>query len=120
MNTRMMTTRKIAGPAQGAGSTAPAAGAGGQQGAGATARAPASVPSERIQARAYEIFRARNGGGGDALTDWLQAEREVRGSGRPAEPAGVEAEDRRGPSSTTTVPPRFVPPRPRPGEPASL
>jgi hypothetical protein len=37
----------------------------------------ASVVRERIQTRAYEIYLARNGGSGDALSDWLQAEREI-------------------------------------------
>ena len=31
-----------------------------------------------IAARAYEIFKARNGEPGDPLGDWLQAERELR------------------------------------------
>jgi hypothetical protein len=35
---------------------------------------------ERIQARAYEIYLARNGTNGDALSDWLQAEREISSS----------------------------------------
>jgi hypothetical protein len=33
--------------------------------------------TERIRARAYEIFESRQGDGGDELSDWLQAEREV-------------------------------------------
>ena len=37
---------------------------------------------ERIQARAYEIYLARNGRNGDALSDWLQAEREIGSAGR--------------------------------------
>lgn len=37
---------------------------------------------ERIQARAYEIYLARNGRNGDALSDWLQAEREIGSSER--------------------------------------
>lgn len=32
----------------------------------------------RIAARAYELFLARNGSGGDATSDWLLAEMEVR------------------------------------------
>ena len=38
---------------------------------------------DRIRARAYEIFAARNanGGQGDATSDWLQAERELTGAG---------------------------------------
>ena len=37
---------------------------------------------ERILARAHEIYLARNGGNGDALSDWLQAEREIGSSER--------------------------------------
>jgi len=33
---------------------------------------------EQIRARAYEIYLRRNGGSGDALSDWTQAERELR------------------------------------------
>ena len=42
----------------------------------------ATARAERIRRDAYEIFRARgtNGSPGDALTDWLQAERELRES----------------------------------------
>lgn len=43
---------------------------------------PATVTRELIEARAYEIFLARNGGDGDALSDWLQAERELGGAER--------------------------------------
>lgn len=32
---------------------------------------------EQIRSRAYEKFRNRNGEPGDAVTDWLQAEREL-------------------------------------------
>jgi Protein of unknown function (DUF2934) len=32
----------------------------------------------RIRERAYEIFLQRGGGPGDALRDWLRAEREIR------------------------------------------
>src|SRR5690606_16442600 len=43
----------------------------------ATQRTDAPVPPERIQARAYEIYeaRTREGSPGDAMSDWLQAER---------------------------------------------
>ena len=34
---------------------------------------------EEIQQRAYEIYLARGGGDGNALEDWLQAERELLG-----------------------------------------
>jgi len=42
---------------------------------------PVPVMSERIRARAYEIYQARsgNGGPGDQGSDWLQAERELNG-----------------------------------------
>lgn len=43
---------------------------------------PAEQVSERIRKRAYELYLQRNGGnGGDALSDWLTAEREVLSSG---------------------------------------
>jgi hypothetical protein len=44
-----------------------------------------------IRARAYEIFRARraNGSAGDALSDWLQAERELGGTA--SEPSVADA-----------------------------
>jgi hypothetical protein len=48
------------------------------------------VTPERIRARAFEIFRARSGAGGDALADWLQAERELSGS-RPLAQGPTEA-----------------------------
>ena len=47
---------------------------------------PASSPAkeqhqqttvERIRLRAFEICQSRKGGPGDALADWIQAEREV-------------------------------------------
>jgi len=37
------------------------------------------VTPDRIRVRAYEIFLARNGGPGDAKSDWCQAERELNG-----------------------------------------
>jgi len=43
--------------------------------AGASAVEPSQ---ERIRLRAYEIFLARGGMGGDAVGDWLQAEAELR------------------------------------------
>ena len=33
---------------------------------------------DRIRRRAFELFLARCGGPGDALSDWLEAERQVR------------------------------------------
>lgn len=46
-------------------------------------RTSSEVTSERIRARAFEIYQARNGNGGtgDAVSDWAQAERELNGSG---------------------------------------
>jgi hypothetical protein len=42
----------------------------------------AEVSPDRIRARAYDIFRRRSGGPGDAVADWLQAERELKGGPR--------------------------------------
>jgi hypothetical protein len=46
---------------------------------------------ELIRCRAYEIFLGRNGRPGDPLSDWVQAERELRGESRgspaPVRPA---------------------------------
>jgi hypothetical protein len=36
------------------------------------------VTTDAIAVRAYEIFLARNGSDGDPVSDWLQAERELR------------------------------------------
>ena len=33
-----------------------------------------------IRRRAYEIYLGRNGGPGDHVSDWIQAERELRGA----------------------------------------
>jgi Protein of unknown function (DUF2934) len=42
-------------------------------------RLAAEEPSEqRIRERAYQIYLARNGGPGDALSDWLEAEEQMR------------------------------------------
>ncbi|MBK8913370.1 MAG: DUF2934 domain-containing protein [Phycisphaerales bacterium] len=41
-------------------------------------RTPAvQISHARIEERAYQIFLTRNGGPGDATSDWLQAEREL-------------------------------------------
>jgi hypothetical protein len=37
------------------------------------------VLRERIAARAYELYQERNGRQGDALGDWLEAERQILG-----------------------------------------
>lgn len=34
--------------------------------------------AEQIRDRAYQIYLSRNGGPGDELQDWLDAERELR------------------------------------------
>lgn len=55
--------------------------------------AEGTATPDRIRSRAYEIFSARraNGAAGDALSDWLQAEREVNGSApEPSDPGAVE------------------------------
>lgn len=50
----------------------------------------------RIAARAYEIFLARNGWGGDATGDWLLAEMEIRNQIAAAKsPADVLATTKR-------------------------
>jgi hypothetical protein len=36
----------------------------------------------RIRQRAHELYQQRGGEGGDAVEDWLQAEREILGEGR--------------------------------------
>ena len=37
-----------------------------------------TLNESEIATRAYEIFKARNGEPGDPVSDWLQAERELR------------------------------------------
>jgi hypothetical protein len=49
--------------------------------------------TSRIRARAHQFYvdRQANGGSGDALSDWLKAEREVQGAlprAQPTRPAG--------------------------------
>lgn len=65
----------------------------------------ASVSAEelqaRINARAQEVFLARNGGPGDELSDWLTAEREVCASLLKIAPVTNEAIP-----MTTTAPKR--------------
>ncbi|QOJ15848.1 MAG: DUF2934 domain-containing protein [Planctomycetia bacterium] len=39
--------------------------------------APAQISHARIEERAYQVYLSRNGGPGDAMSDWLQAEREL-------------------------------------------
>ena len=45
----------------------------------ATADAGMVPTADEIARRAYEIYLSRNGGPGDALRDWLEAERELTG-----------------------------------------
>lgn len=54
-----------------------------------------ALTRDRIEARAYEIFqtRQRNAGPGDAMSDWLQAERELNGPA-PSPAAAVEIRTR--------------------------
>jgi hypothetical protein len=53
-------------------------------------RAPRPAPvapaptADAIARRAYEIHLGRGGQGGDALSDWLQAERELAAPPKPA------------------------------------
>lgn len=41
-------------------------------------RSSAAPTEEQIRARAFQVYQRRNGGPGDAYSDWLQAERELR------------------------------------------
>lgn len=52
------------------------------------ASACAEVKPDLIRRRAYEIFEARNGGPGDQVSDWAQAEQELSGA-RQDSPAVV-------------------------------
>ena len=38
---------------------------------------PGPVTPEHIRARAYEVFQERGGAQGDAVADWLRAEKEL-------------------------------------------
>ena len=53
----------------------------------------AELNPDDIRCRAYEIYRCRNGGPGDHLSDWTQAERELRAScdGLAEDRDGVDA-----------------------------
>jgi hypothetical protein len=46
--------------------------------------------ARRISERAYELYQQRGGQDGDAFSDWLQAESEIRGSGQGLDESGVE------------------------------
>ena len=43
----------------------------------------ASPDRERIATRAYELYLARGGGDGQAMDDWLRAERELSNRNQP-------------------------------------
>lgn len=43
---------------------------------------PGGVTPDLIRRRAYEIYRKRNGGPGNPVSDWAQAERELVGAPR--------------------------------------
>lgn len=75
MKTRIEVARKSETPAQRVAVKSPNPSTG--RSSAAATEDPAAVTRELIQARAYEIYLARNGGEGDALSDWLQAEREI-------------------------------------------
>lgn len=74
------------------------------------ASAPADLNAGVIRRRAYEIFVARRGGPGDHLSDWVQAERELRGTPAPTAPArpdersGTHARSDAGARSIPTAP----------------
>ena len=56
--------------------------------------------SDRIRERAYEIFRDRKGGPGNATSDWLQAERELNAAAQtsPATTPALMLQSAGGPS----------------------
>jgi len=43
----------------------------------ATTIAESEIREDQIRVRAYEIYLERNGGSGDPIEDWLQAEAEL-------------------------------------------
>ena len=53
----------------------------------------AELKPDDIRCRAYEIYLGRNGGPGDHVSDWIQAERELRAncSGHAGDRDGVNA-----------------------------
>lgn len=59
---------------------------------GAARSSPKDDAQQRIRARAYEIYQTRrdNGGEGDAMSDWLQAERETNGTAPGLTATGIE------------------------------
>lgn len=59
------------------------------------ATAIVEVKPHLIRRRAYEIFLARNGGPGDHVSDWIQAEQELHRESEVT-PIAVRTGDRRG------------------------
>jgi hypothetical protein len=64
-----------------------------------------SVNAERVRERAYAIYQSRQGGAGDAESDWLQAERELaaeatRGASPAAARSNAQTRARRNPRLT--------------------
>jgi len=47
------------------------------------------ITPDRIRVRAYEIYQARNGGPGDDLSDWCQAETELNGGSTARSASGA-------------------------------
>lgn len=72
------------------------------------------ITPEHIRLRAYEIYEARNGAPGDAVSDWAQAERELNGRATPgassedaiADPAVLEIKTRSGAHRQSAAPAR--------------
>ena len=56
---------------------------------------------QRIQQRAYELWQQRSPSDGDAVSDWLRAEAEVREQGRAA-PRADEGSDPEVPNRRAT------------------
>lgn len=50
-----------------------------------TAAVPVAIAPEQIRVRAYEIYKSRGEKPGDPVTDWCQAERELRAERRPVD-----------------------------------
>ncbi len=61
---------------QAAPATAPAADAAGLEAVRQTE--PVHVPHDQIAVRAYHLYLERGGRGGDPVSDWIRAERELR------------------------------------------
>lgn len=52
--------------------------------------ADTTITHDCIRKRAYELFLARNGGPGDAASDWCRAERELREACDHAPPESID------------------------------